>query len=94
MLSTQNLNLTTKRKFEPHFIGPLKVTKRIRTQVYQLELPVALSKVSNVVHVLLLQKCTVRGDGIGTVKPIELDGETEWEVDVILEHRINRRLKK
>ena len=67
MLSTQNLNLTTKQKFKPRFIGPLKVTKRIGTQAYQLELPVALSKVSNVVHVLLLRKHTVEGDGIGTV---------------------------
>ena len=49
MLSTQNLNLTTNWKFKPRFIGPLKVTKRIGTQAYQLELPVALLKVSNVV---------------------------------------------
>ena len=67
MLLTQNLKLTTNRKFKPRFIGPLKVTKRIRTQAYQLELPVALSKVSNIVHVSLLRKYTVRGDGIGTV---------------------------
>ena len=67
MLLTQNLNLTTNWKFKPRFIRPLKVTKRIRTQAYQLELPVALLKVSNVVHVSFLQKYTVRGDGIGTV---------------------------
>ena len=64
MLSTQNLNLTTNWKFKPRFIGPLKVTKRIGTQAYQLELPVALS---NVVHISLLRKYTVGGDGIGTV---------------------------
>ena len=67
MLSTQNLKLTTNRKFKPGFIRPLKVSKRIRTQAYQLELPVALSKVSNVVHILLLRKYTVGGDGIGTL---------------------------
>ena len=67
MLSTPNLNLTTKWKFKPRFMGPLKVTKRIGTQEYQLELPVVLSKVSNVVHVLLLRKYTVGGDGIGIV---------------------------
>ena len=67
MLSTQNLNLTTNQKFKPRFIGPLKVTKRIGTQSYQLELPVALSKVSNIVYVSLLRKYTVRGDGIGTI---------------------------
>ena len=69
MLSAQNLNLTTnqKWKFKPRFVGPLKVTKRIGTQAYQLELPFALSKVSNVVHTSLLQKYTVGGDGIGTV---------------------------
>ena len=67
MLSTQNLNLTTNHKFKPRFIGPLKVTKRIETQAYQLELPVAFSKVSNFVHISLLQKYTVGGNGIGTV---------------------------
>ena len=67
MLSTQNLNLTTNWKLKPRFVGPLKVTRRIGTQAYQLQLPVALSKVSNVFHVSLLQKYTVRGDGIGTV---------------------------
>ena len=67
MLSAQNLNLTTNQKLKPRFIGPLKTTKRIETQVYQLELPVALSKVSNIVHVSLLQKYTVGGYRIGTV---------------------------
>ena len=66
MLSTQNLNLTTNQKFKPRFIGPLKVNKRIGTQAYHLELPVALSKVFNFVHVSLLRKYTVGGDGIGT----------------------------
>ena len=67
MLLTQNLNLTTNWKFKPHFIGPMKVTKRIGTQAYQLELPDALSKVSNIVHVSLLQKYTVGGNGIGII---------------------------
>ena len=67
MLLTQNLNLTTNHKFKPRFIGPLKVTKLIGTQAYQVELLVALSKVSNVVHISLLQKYTIKGDGIGTV---------------------------
>ena len=67
ILSTQNLNVTTNRKLKPRFVGPLKVTLRIGTQEYQLELLVALSKVSNVVHVLFLRKYTVVGDGIGTV---------------------------
>ena len=94
MLLTQNLNLTTNQKFKPRFIGPLKVSKRIGTQAYQLELPVAFSKVSNVVHILLLRKYTVGGNGIGTVYPIELDREIKWEVDAILEHKFNHRLKK
>ena len=67
MLSTQNLNLNTDKKIKPRFIGPLKVNKRIGTQAYQLELPVALLKLSNIVHVSLLRKYTVGGDGIGIV---------------------------
>ena len=38
-----------------------------RNSAYQLELPVVLLKVSNVVHISLLQKYTVEGDGIGTI---------------------------
>ena len=81
------------REFRPRFIGPLRIVKRIGTQAYQL-LPPALAKVPDVVHVSLLHKCVLGGEGVGTGQPIELDGSLEWEVDAILRHRFNCSLKK
>ena len=82
------------RKFRPRFIGPLRIVKQIGTQAYQLQLPPALAKVSDVVHVSLLRKYVLGGEGVGTTQPIELDGSLEWEVDAILRHRFNRSLKQ
>ena len=82
------------RKFRPRFIGPLQIVKQIGTQAYQLQLPPALAKVSDVVHVSLLRKYVLVGEGVGTTQPIELDGSLEWEVDAILCHRFNRSLKQ
>ena len=62
------------RKFRPRFIGPLQIVKQIGTQAYQLQLPPALSKVSDVVHVSLLRKYVLGSEGVGATKPIKLDG--------------------
>ena len=54
----------------------------------------ALAKVSDVVHVSLLHKYVLGGEGVGATQPIKLDGSLEWEVDAILRHRFNRSLKQ
>ena len=82
------------RKFRPRFIGPLWIVKQIGTQSYQLQLPPALAKVSNFVHVSLLRKYILGSEGVGATKPIKLDGKLEWEVDAILRHRFNCSLKQ
>ena len=82
------------RKFRPCFIGPLQIVKRIGTQAYQLQLPPALAKIADVVHVSLLRKFVLGGEGVGATQPIKLEGSLEWEVDAILHHRFNRSLKQ
>ena len=44
-------------------------------------------------HVYLLRKFSIGGDGSGTTQPIELEVELEWEVADIHRHRFNHRLK-
>ncbi|GJR95473.1 putative reverse transcriptase domain-containing protein [Tanacetum coccineum] len=44
-------------KLNPRYVGPFKVTKRVRTVAYKLELPQQLSRVHNIFHVSNLKKC-------------------------------------
>jgi hypothetical protein len=46
-----------KGKLSPHFIGPIRVFRRVGEMAYQLELPASLSNVHNVFHVSQLKKC-------------------------------------
>jgi hypothetical protein len=46
-----------KGKLSPHFIGPLRVFRRVGEMSYQLELPDNLSDVHDVFHVSQLKKC-------------------------------------
>ena len=46
-------------------------------QAYQLSLPPALTKVSDVVHLSLLRRYVLGDEGVGVAQPIELDGSLE-----------------
>ena len=82
------------RKLRPCFIGLLQIKKQIGTQAYQLQLPPALAKVFDVLHMSLLRKYVLGGEGVGATQPIKLDGSLEWEVDAILRHQFNHSLKQ
>ena len=55
-----------------------------------MQLPVALAKHHDVFHVSLLKPYVRGGDGIEAPQPIEVDGESEWEVECIVKHRTHR----
>ena len=89
LLSTKNMriaknNLT--RKLLPRFIGPFKVLKQIGQQAYELELPPSM-RMHDVFHVSLLKP--YHEDGTYQPPPVTilLDGEEEFEVQTILQHR-------
>ena len=76
------------RKFRDRFVGPFIMTQHIGETVYRLHLPfhAVLHGVHNMFYVLLL--CDRHDNGVHTdVPPIEIDGETEYEVSGIKGHR-------
>lgn len=97
LLSTKNINLRrtgdkgSTPKLLPKWIGPFTVSKVIGKGAYQLDLPENMS-IHNVFHVSLLQP--YRSDGrVQPPDPIicEEDGEAYFEIERVLDHRINKR---
>lgn len=93
MLSTQNIKLTSCRKFKPRFIGPFSIVKRIGTSAYRLDLPPHM-RIHNVFHVGLLKPYVV-GTSSGLMpSPVLVDaGDPEFEVEALLKHRQNKRTR-
>ena len=89
LLSTKNLHIKKKnltKKLLSRFIGPFKVLKQVGKQAYELELPPSL-KMHDVFHVSLLR--LYHEDGTHQPPPVTilLDGEQEFEVEQVLDHR-------
>ena len=87
LLSTKNVRLKNPgaQKLLPKWIGPFQVTKRVGPVAYQLDLPDNM-KLHDVFQVALLRP--YHSDG--TVQPppaILIEGEHEYEVDRILDHK-------
>ena len=89
LLSTRNLHISKTnltRKLLPRFIGPFKVLNKIGSQAYELELPPSM-RMRDVFHVSLLKPYHEEGAYQPPPVTILLDGEEEFEVDVILNHK-------
>ena len=87
LLSTKNIKLNAPgtRKLLPRFIGPFVVTQRVGEVAYKLSLPAEM-RLHNVFHVSLLAKY----DADGTYQPpppILVNGELEYEIERVLDHR-------
>lgn len=95
LLSTRNIHLKGpgSPKFMPKWIGPFTVVKRIGKTAYELELP-ANMKVHDVFHASLLKP--YHKDGRVQPPPPELmvDGQEEFEVELILDRRLQKSGKK
>jgi hypothetical protein len=97
LLSTKYLNLKNPgaRKLLPQWVGPFTVLERIGPMAYRLELS-ATMKVHPVVYVLLLHPYRQDGRVQPPPPPIDMDGDLEYEVERILDHRdckIENRVK-
>ncbi len=88
LLSTVNINKHhQKRKLYPKFIGPFSITKRVNDVAYALELPDCMS-IHNVFHVSLLKPYIQGKTPDPPPVPITVNGELEYEVDYIIDHRV------
>ncbi|VDC05418.1 unnamed protein product [Peniophora sp. CBMAI 1063] len=82
------------KKLGPKRLGPFTVKERIGEHVYRLELPPSY-KLHDTFHYEKLSLCT-ETDQYGRYpepEPLEVDGELEYEVDKILDSKIDRRYK-
>jgi hypothetical protein len=88
LLSSKNLRLKTMgtKKLLPRFIGPFVILKRIGKLAYELELSQDMPKVHPVFHVSLLRPFTP-GSTPPPPLPTVVDGEPEWTVERIINHR-------
>jgi len=102
MLNAKYINLKkpaeATRKLLPRFIGPFKVIKKVGTPgkevAYKLELPESMKRVHPVFHVSLLKPFHGDGREQPAPPPIEVEGETLWLFEDILDDRKARYGRK
>ena len=95
-LDAWNLHLKTMCKLMPRQLGPFEVIEEISPVVYKLRLPESW-RVHNVFHALLLTPQVVMTEyGIPPAPPLPelVDGESEFEVENILQHKFVRRKRE
>ncbi len=95
LLSTRNLSFKgpSCRKLLPRWIGPFKVAAAVGPVAYRLHL-LPTMKIHPVFHVSLLRTYV---PGVGNLRPppvLTLEGEEEFEVKLIVDHRILKSNRK
>jgi len=92
LLSTKNLihRMAGNRKLLPKWIGPFVVLARVGSVAYRLDLPPSMT-CHNVFHASLLRSYTESGRVQPPPIPEFVDGQLEFEVERILDHRVVTR---
>jgi hypothetical protein len=89
-LSTKNIRFRS-GKLTPKLIGPFEIVKIVGTQSYKLRLPPLYERLHPVFHVSLLEPYRAPPGQHPTQwsgpELAEEEGEEEWEVETILDHR-------
>ena len=81
----EHLKLEGTRKLNPRFIGPFEVAGPVGCVAYHLTLPPASAALFPVFYVSKLHAyCDNGGDGTEPPPPILLDGQEEFEVEMIV----------
>jgi hypothetical protein len=98
-LDGRNLKIkapSNSRALTPRRFGPYEVIKQMSPVTYRLKLPTSL-KIHNVFHVDLLtpyHETEEHGENYTQPPPELIDGEEEYQVEEIIDERINRRKKQ
>ena len=82
------------KKLDHRRIGPFPIIQKVSSHAYRLELPRSLSAIHNVFHIDLLEPFRpnrIPGRSDPPPPPIEVAGESEYEIESILDSRIHRR---
>ena len=79
------------RKLAPLWVGPYKVLEVINIDVYKLALPASLCLLHPVFNISVLKP--YHGTVIPPPNPIQIDGDLEYEVAVILAQKHASRCK-
>ncbi|PQM43474.1 hypothetical protein VC83_09660 [Pseudogymnoascus destructans] len=92
-LSAKNIRTTQpSRKLGHRWLGPYEITGRIGKQAYRLRLPPRYKAIHDVFHVSLLERYR---EGVEKADPPPdpeiVDGEEEYKVEAVLDHRTVRR---
>jgi hypothetical protein len=88
LLNSRHINIhhVGSRKLLPRYIGPFKIIKKIGEVAYKLELPKNM-RCHPVFHVSLLKAWNPSSRYQPPPPPLVIDGEYEYEVQEILDHR-------
>jgi hypothetical protein len=89
---------TTRRakKLVEKYLGPFEIIGQAGTRAYILQLPDSLRAVHPVFHVSMLEPATpnsIPNRVQSLPPPVEIDGETEYEISKILNMKIYQRRK-
>jgi hypothetical protein len=88
LLSSKHIKLKTvgTKKLLPKFLGPFIILKRIGQLAYELELTPDMPRIHPVFHVSLLRPF-IPGKTPPPPMPTVIEGEAEWQVERIINHR-------
>ena len=84
-------NIRSKRSFKKldyKYHGPFEIIKLIDKRFYKLKLFDFINKIHNVFHVFLLEPYKKNNDSNNESLPIEIEGDTEWKIEKILNNWI------
>lgn len=95
-LSAENIrSLRPTKKLDHRQLGPFPVAKKVNSHAYRLDLPPSM-KIHNVFHVSRLepyQPNTIPNRIQPPPPPIEIENDIEYEVEAILDSKIDRRYR-
>lgn len=96
-LSAKHIRTTRPtKKLDHRFLGPFKIIEKLSSHAYRLELPSTM-RIHNVFHAQLLEpylENTIPNRAQEPPPPVEVEGQEEYEVEAILDHRTNQRRKE
>ncbi|KAM1092548.1 hypothetical protein ACFX19_020117 [Malus domestica] len=70
-------------KLSPRYIGPYEITERIGEVTYRLELPLELSKIHNVFHVLMLRHYVLDPSHVIPPQPLEINLDLTYDEEPV-----------